>query len=265
MSKLPDKLLIGRKFWRGHGLILDLEADRASICKAKHRCQGPLGWRSDGQSDELQEAVRAVIEDADVDHSLQHMDFREFSPHPAKQNRLRKLLWKRRDIFKGLGKIKGVNHIIALKPGAMPVCEPIRRRSPKEEEVERAAMEKLLKMGVVETEVAPWAANNVFVTKKGGVVRVTSDFRRLNDLTITDSYPMENVRNTLDWLASKKVLSVFDLKDGFYQVELDPSSKACMHSNTYCVGTPSVHASTAGIEKLAGYFSADTEYDPRRS
>ena len=54
-----------------------------------------------------------------------------------------------------------------------------------------------------------------------------SDFRRLNDLTITDSYPMENVRDTLDWLATKSLFSVFDLKYGVHQVELDPSSKKC--------------------------------------
>ncbi len=36
-------------------------------------------------------------------------------------------------------------------------------------------MEKLLKMGVVEHAVSPWAAHNVFVTKTDGGVRVTSD------------------------------------------------------------------------------------------
>ena len=135
-----------------------------------------------------------------------------------------------------MGKIAGVQHKIALRPNAMPVCEPVRRRSPKEEEVERTtvaklvertAMAKLLKMGVLQSAVSPWAANNVFVRKKDGGIIVTSDFRRLNDLTITDSYPMENVRNTLDWLATKRVFSVFDVKDGFYQVELHPDSKQC--------------------------------------
>lgn len=77
-------------------------------------------------------------------------------------------------------------------------------------------MDKLVRMGVLELAVLPWAANNVFVRKKDGWIRVTSDFRRLNDVTIPDSYPMENVRDTLDWLATKRVFSVFDLRDGFY-------------------------------------------------
>ncbi len=43
--------------------------------------------------------------------------------------------------------------------------------------------------------------------------------------TVTDSYPMEDVRETLDWLATKKIFSTFDLKDGFFQVELEEYSK----------------------------------------
>lgn len=140
---------------------------------------------------------------------------------------MRKILWQRRNIFKGLGKIEGVTHEIELKPDVKPACKPVRRRSPKEEEVERAAMEKLVKMGVLEPAVSPWAANSFFVRKKDGGVRVTSDFSKLNDLTVTHSYLMENVQDTLDWLASKRIFSVFDLKDGFYRAEMDPSSKAC--------------------------------------
>lgn len=189
--------------------------------------EGPLCCREHQNENEPGESVRAIIEDADVDLVLRNVDFQAFSTNPSKRNLLRKLLWKRRAIFKGLGRIAGVQHKIALKPDAKPVCDPVRRRSPKEEEVELKAMTKLVNMGVLEPSISPWDANNVFVRKKDGGIRVTSDFRKLNDLTITDSYPMENVRDTLDWLATKRTFSVFDLKDGFYQVELDPASREC--------------------------------------
>lgn len=226
MTHLPDKMLIGQNFWRNLGLRLDLERNSASVKRDGVRVEGPVGSRKQ-LNDEEEESVRATIEDADVDQALKDMDLRAFSENPSKRNRLRKLLWKRRAIFKGLGKIVGIQHKIALKPDVRPVCEPLRRRSPREEEVERLAMDKLVKMGVLESAVSPWAAENVFVRKKDGGIRVTSDFRRLNDLTVTDSYRMENVRDTLNWLATKRVFSVFDLKDGFYQVELHPDSKAC--------------------------------------
>ena len=223
MSNLPDKLLLGRKFWRRHSLILDLDANEGSVKVREQRHHGPIGC---GGIRRVTEAVNKVIEDVDIDHVLKHdIDYAAFSEESGKQHKLGKLLWKHQDIFKGLGKITGVKHQIELEKGAKPVCAPLRRRSPREEEMEREAMWKLLNIGVLEQAVSPWAANNVFVRKKDGRIRVISDFRALNAATVTDTYPMEDVRNTLDWLAGKKDFSTFDLKDGFFQVELDASSK----------------------------------------
>lgn len=128
--------------------------------------------------------------------------------------------------------MKGVHHSLDLKTSVTPVCDPGKRSSRKEEAVEMQAMQKLVWLGVLEMVVPPWATSNFFVRKKDGGIRVTSDFRRLNDLTITDSYPMENTRDTLEWQASKRIFSVFDSKDGFIQVEYQPSSKDCTAMRT---------------------------------
>jgi Reverse transcriptase (RNA-dependent DNA polymerase) len=44
-------------------------------------------------------------------------------------------------------------------------------------------------------------------------------------MTVSDTYPMENVRTTLDWLSGKKIFSTFDLKDGFFQIVLAEGSR----------------------------------------
>ena len=117
-----------------------------------------------------------------------------------------------------------MNHTIALVKGAKSVCYLVRRRSPKEEELERAAIQKLLRIGVVDHAASPWAACNVFVRKKDGSTRVTSDFRGLNGVTVGDSYLMEDVRSNLDWMGSEN-FSTVDLKDGFFQVSLFKESR----------------------------------------
>ena len=76
MTRLPDKMLIGRKFWRKLGLHLDLEHDSASILHEDRRVEGPIGCRD--QVAEPEELVRAIIEDADVDQALKEMDFKAF-------------------------------------------------------------------------------------------------------------------------------------------------------------------------------------------
>lgn len=65
----------------------------------------------------------------------------------------------------------------------------------------------------------------MFVPQKSGDLRTTTDFRWLKSMTQTDSYPMEDIRETLDRVAGKRVFSLFDLKDGFFQVPLAKDSK----------------------------------------
>ena len=66
---------------------------------------------------------------------------------------------------------------------------------------------------------------NVFVRKKAGSLRCTSDFRALNSCTVSDAYPMEGVKESLDSVSSKKLFTNFDLKDGYFQVALEDDSK----------------------------------------
>lgn len=55
------------------------------------------------------------------------------------------------------------------------------------------------------------------VGKKYGSTTVTSDFRGLDSVTVGDSYLLEDLRSTLDWMGSKNNFSTFDLKDGFFK------------------------------------------------
>lgn len=64
-----------------------------------------------------------------------------------------------------------------------------------------------------------------FVKKEHVAMRIISYFLHLNDVIVTESYPMENLRGILDWLGRKKILSVFYLKNEFYQAQLHPYSK----------------------------------------
>ena len=140
-----------------------------------------------------------------------------------------------------------------LKPGTQPISIPLRRRSPKEREIEKKEMMRLLKLGVLEPSTSPWAAANVFVPKKDGGTRVTSDFRRLNSVTVTDAYPMEDIRSVLDWLGSKKIFFVFDLKDGIFQISLHKESREFTAIRT-AIGL--LQQTTAKYEKFPRYFPA---------
>ena len=48
------------------------------------------------------------------------------------------------------------------------------------------------------------------------------DFRKLNEKTIGDSYPLPNIIDILDQLGNARHFSVFDLATGFHHIPMDP-------------------------------------------
>ncbi|GFS49286.1 retrovirus-related Pol polyprotein from transposon 17.6 [Trichonephila clavipes] len=77
---------------------------------------------------------------------------------------------------------------------------------------------------VIEPSSSHWASPIVLVRKKGST-RFCVDYRRLNNVTKKDSYPLPSIDDTLDTLASNTWFSTLDLKSGYWQVELHPDNK----------------------------------------
>lgn len=75
MSKLPDRMLIGQKYWRRHGLQLDWEHYSASIRWKGNIVNGPIESRAMGEK-MAKESVCAVIKVTGVDQALKEMELR---------------------------------------------------------------------------------------------------------------------------------------------------------------------------------------------
>lgn len=81
----------------------------------------------------------------------------------------------------------------------------------------------LIREGTIEPSSSPWNAPILIVPKKmdgSGEIkyRLVVDFRKLNEMTISDTYPLPIIADILESLGHSKYYSKIDLKSGFYQI-----------------------------------------------
>jgi hypothetical protein len=65
----------------------------------------------------------------------------------------------------------------------------------------------------------------VLLVRKDGDLRFCADYRKLNDVTRKDCFPMPRTDDTLDTLAEVKWFSTVDLRSSYWQVDLNPDDK----------------------------------------
>lgn len=82
---------------------------------------------------------------------------------------------------------------------------------------------KLTDLGVVRPSKSPWASP-IHLVPKGDSWRICGDYRRLNNVTKKDRYPINHVDALRGLLYGKKVFSKMDLVRGYNQIPMDPDS-----------------------------------------
>ncbi|GBO45434.1 Retrovirus-related Pol polyprotein from transposon 297 [Araneus ventricosus] len=123
-----------------------------------------------------------------------------------------------------VGRCNMTQHRINI--GNHPPIKQYPRRLPlaKKEEAKRLVKE-MVDNRTIEESSGPWASPIVLVQKKDGSTRFCVDYRKLNEITIKDSYPLPRIDDTLDALNGSECFSTLDLQSGYWQVEIQPEDK----------------------------------------
>ena len=86
-------------------------------------------------------------------------------------------------------------------------------------------VERMLKDDVIEPSNSPWASPIVLVTKKDGSVRFCVDYRKVNELTCKDAYPLPRIDETLDTLGGAQWFCTMDSGRGYWQIKMKECDK----------------------------------------
>lgn len=103
---------------------------------------------------------------------------------------------------------------------------PLREYSPQELAVIKHHLQELLRKDFVRASTAAFNSPVLLARKKGGGgLRFCVDYRKLNDLTEKDKYPIPLIEETLARLKNARIFTKLDIRQAFHRVRMDPSSE----------------------------------------
>ena len=123
-----------------------------------------------------------------------------------------------------LGRTDRVKHHIETTDPT-PIKQRARRFPIHQRDEGNRIVEEMLSADVIEPSSSPWSSPVVLVKKKDGSTRFCIDYRKLNAVSVKDSYPLPRIDDSLDALAGAKCFSTLDLASGYWQVGMTEEAK----------------------------------------
>ena len=172
--------------------------------------------------------VREVTRQRSLPKELQEIcEGTQYDLSKSEKRQLSRLLGKHQGVFQLEGEPLGRTDLVKHEINTVgpPVRQPPRRFPIGLREEGEKQIRDMLEKDVIEPSNSPWASPVVLVKKKDSSYRFCIDYRKLNNITVKDSYPLPRIDDTLDSLAGARCFSTLDLASGYWQVGLTEEAK----------------------------------------
>jgi len=113
-----------------------------------------------------------------------------------------------------------VDHEIPLIEGAKPTYGPIYNLSELELKTLKEYIDRMLAKGFIRPSKSPFGSPVLFVKKADGSLRLCVDYRKLNDITIKNRYPLPLISELFDRLKHARIYTRLDLQDAYNQLRI---------------------------------------------
>ena len=117
------------------------------------------------------------------------------------------------------------DHAIELVPDARMFHSKVYPLSPNEQvELDKFINENVAK-GYIQESKSPLSSPFFFVKKKDGSLRPVQDYRRLNEITIKNRYPLPLISDLMDRLKKAKYFTKLDIRAGYNNIRIKPGDE----------------------------------------
>ncbi|KAH9133302.1 hypothetical protein AeRB84_020594, partial [Aphanomyces euteiches] len=191
----------------------------------------PIGtWTALPQEFDERSPMGPTVSETDVSgplvlfaQSKQPIDWADSSLSVEQRELLRKTLLDFADIFVDTSKAPGRTHLVefSIDTGdSAPIRSAPYRTSKAEDDIMEAEINQYQDLGLIRPSKSPWASPVLMIRKPDGSIRFCIDYRRLNKVTVKDSYPMPRIDDLLDVLGRAKLFSTMDIVSGYWNVPM---------------------------------------------
>ncbi|KAH9160252.1 hypothetical protein LEN26_001953, partial [Aphanomyces euteiches] len=155
------------------------------------------------------------------------VDWTDSSLSIEQRELLRKTLLNFSDIFVDTSKAPGRTHLVefSINTGdSAPIRSAPYRTSKAEDDIMEAEINQYQDRGLIRPSKSLCASPVLMIRKPDGSIRFCVDYRRLNKVTVKDSYPMPRIDDLLDVLGQAKLFSTMDIASGYWNVPMAKDS-----------------------------------------
>ena len=129
-------------------------------------------------------------------------------------------MFREEETLAALPKHQTWDHEIKLEPGKKPTFEPIYSLSEKELGTLRQYLDENMEKGFIRKSQSPAGYLILFVPKKDRTLRLYIDYRKLNDITVKNRYPLPNISKLQDRLSGAKYFTKLDLRGAYNLIRI---------------------------------------------
>ena len=118
-----------------------------------------------------------------------------------------------------------IYHDVDIIDGSKPVKQHPYRMNPVKQQYLREEVQYLLDNDFIEHSQSEWSSPCILVPKPDATFRMCTDYRKVNSVTKTDTFPIPRIDDCIDNIGHAKYVTKFDLLKGFWQIPLTNKAK----------------------------------------